>query len=181
MTSALGVKEIQAASGSTISVIGGNILVPSTVIQVKYVRMDNRIAYTAQTSGTGTRVPELAIGIAPKNPNSIILLSWMLNVEANENTNWTIHEGTSPVHGEADRAHGIVTQTYDADVSTTPNNLKLMFWVPAQSTEYRRYTPAHKSSNTAANTVTFNRSISWVGQDSGENMICTGVAMELTP
>jgi len=181
MTASIGVKELQAASGSTITVKAGNIIVPSTVAQVQYVRMDNRIAYTAAASGTGTRLLELAIEITPKHPDSIIFLSWMLNVESNENTIWTVHEDTSAVHGETDRWHGILVNNYDADVSTTPNNLKLLFWVPAQSTDSRRYAPAHKSSNGTANTVTINRTISYLGQDSMENMICTGVAMEFTP
>lgn len=181
MTSILGVKELQAASGTSITVKDGNIIVPSSIIQVKYVRMDTRIAYTAQPSGTGTKVPDLSIGIAPKHKDSIIFLSWMLNIEANENVNWTIHEGDNVVHGENDRWHGITTTNYDADPASTPSNVKMIFWVPAINTEYRRYTPVHKSSNANAYTVTMNRTLNSTGQDSYETMISTGVAMELTP
>lgn len=180
MTSAIGIKELQAPSG-TFTVKDGNIIVPSSAVQVKYVRMDTRIAYTAQPSGTGTKVPDLSIGIAPKDPKSIIFLSWMLNIEASENVNWSIHEGDSVVHGENDRWHGIVTTNYDADIISTPNNVKMIFWVPAINTEYRRYTPVHKSSNANAYTVCMNRTMNSTGQDSYETMVSTGVAMELTP
>jgi hypothetical protein len=189
MTSNLIINELQATI-SEISVTPPSfIYTPGEILQTRYIRSDARVVYSAPPSGNGTTVAQLEISIAPKKANSDLLIRWMINGEAHQDIVMLLHqnrqlivlpgyEGYNNVQGNS-RWSGITSSVYDVDESTTPQNWFIQYSIPAMTTEPRTYAPAVRSSSAGSYTLALNRVLASVGTDGQENMISTGVIMEI--
>lgn len=170
-----------------------SLYVPGTIVQCVYVRSDQRIYYTGQTTGDGTTIGALAMTIKPKRPNSIIMMKWMINGEVHQDVVFLVHRNGSLITDGGYAAYnmevgnqrwsGIVSGPYETttpDYSTTPNNFMLRYWVNAINTEVRTYAPAVRSSSTTAYNLHLNRvQNTATGTNAQEMTVSTGVLMEI--
>jgi hypothetical protein len=180
----------QLGGGDLIRVAAGSVLkYPGSILQTVYARSDNRVAYTSPISGDGTTITDLNISITPRSADSILLVNWMINGEVGENNVFVIHqngalitttgyEGFNNVAGNL-RWSGFVSFKYDTDVSSTPSNFSIQYYVLAGTTTTRTYAPAIRSANGTAQTFNLNRTTAGIGSDTLENMISTAVVMEI--
>ena len=162
---------------------------PGAIVQTKYVRSDNRTTYSSAASGNGTSITDLNLVITPKFDSSIMWITWMINGEIGENNVFLVHQDSALIttSGYAgynatvgnNRWTGFVSAKYDTDVNSTPQNYNIQYYIPAASTSSRTYAPAIRSANGTAQTFYLNRAVGAVGQDNYENMISTGVVMEI--
>lgn len=168
---------------------GSNIYLPGSCIQIATVRSDNRTTYSAPASGGGTTITDLNLSIAPKNANSMLVITWMISGECNNNVNFLIHRGGALITdsgyegfnnqiGNISIQAGYTTATYDGDDGSTPSTYCIRYQIPAGNTSSRTYAPAVRSS---AGGLTFylNRAQNSLGQDSHENGISNGIIMEI--
>jgi hypothetical protein len=88
------------------------------------------------------------------------------------------YEGYNNVQGNS-RWSGITASIYDVDESTTPQNWFIQYSIPAMTTEPRTYAPAVRSSSGGSYTLSLNRVLNNIGADDQENMVSTGVIMEI--
>ena len=113
---------------------GHTLYAPGMIAQVQYVRSDSRTTYNSAASGDGTTITALNLNISPKFANSLLLMQWMINYEANHDNTFVIHRNgtliTSPVgytgyNSEAGNVNfsGIATSAYDQNVDSTPQNI----------------------------------------------------------
>jgi hypothetical protein len=189
MSNNLIVNQLQATA-SEISVLPPSFIhTPGEIIQVKYKRTDARVLYSAPASGNGTTIQDLEISIAPRKATSDLLIRWMINGESQHNVVTLIHqnrqlvflpghEGYNNVQGNSVWS-GITCSVYDVDESSTPENFFIQYTIPAMTTEPRSYAPAVRQSAGSNNTFALNRTLVGLGSDNQENMISTGVIMEI--
>jgi hypothetical protein len=181
--SSLEIDSMAAASGTQITIPNtAGIAMKDSISQAVWVRSDETQTYTSTPTHNGISIDSLGIGISPHSPNSNILLTWMLNFESNENVGWIVQNN----HVIQDLGFSwqswfvIATNNYDFDNNSTPYNICLRALVPAISTDWRIYTPAVRSTNDSTNyTVALNRTLGSTGAASYEQMICTGLALEM--
>lgn len=176
---------------------GGNIIIndstkgaAGSVLQMKTIRIDARVTYTASNTGNGTTVTDLNLTITPEFSDSLILMTYMINGEPHHNVIWLMHqngslittsgyEGYNNIRGNT-RYSGFSPSRYDRNDSTTPTNLFFQYAVIAGSTATRTYAPAVRSSNSSNYTLYLNRTVDSIGLDPHrENMISTGTIMEI--
>jgi hypothetical protein len=190
--STLRVKNLTASSTSNnvISVINGRLDRPGKILQAQTIRSDVRMSYSSNNSGDGTPISQLNMGLFPRRSDSWVLVQWMICGEANQENVWLIHEndtlitaapyqGFNNVVGNAARWVGYVPLGYDNDDNSTPHNYFIQWYGPVVNTEPRIYTPAIRSSDGNNRSWFLNRTIGSAGQDGFENMISTGVIMEI--
>jgi len=183
---------LQGTSESSymVSVVAGNTFrYPGAIVQTKYTRSDTRTTYASPATGNGTTITDLNITVVPKFSTSLILLTWMINGEIGENNVFLIHQDGSLITTSGYEAYnnvvgnlaysGFVSARYDADVSTTPQNYSIQYYVPAASITSRVYAPAIRSASGAAQTFYLNRPVASSGADGQEVAISTGIAMEI--
>jgi hypothetical protein len=113
----------------------------------------------------------------------------MVNAEVPHDCIYTIHQdgvlitttGYESYNREVGnvRWSGVSHGQYETDNSSTMNNWRIQYAVPAGSTSSRTYAPAIKSSNTSAMTFFLNRPAGSTGADNFENTVSTGVVMEI--
>lgn len=181
--SSLKIDSMAAATGTVINIpSNAGVAMKNSISQAVWVRSDETTTYTSTPTHNGISIDSLAIGISPHSAKSNILLTWMLNFEANENVGWIIQN--NHVIEDLDFSYQswfvIATNNYDADNNSTPYNICLRALVPARSTDWRVYTPAVRSTNDSTNyTVALNRTLGSGGTASYEQMICTGLALEM--
>jgi hypothetical protein len=189
MTSNLIVNELKATETEISVVPPSFIYTPGEILQARYIRSDARVLYSAPPSGNGTTVTQLEISIAPKKANSDLLIRWMINGEMHQDGVILMHqnrqlivlpgyEGYNNVQGNS-RWSGITASVYDVDESTTPQNWFIQYSIPAMTTEPRTYAPAVRSSSGGSYTLSLNRVLNGTGTDGQENMVSTGVIMEI--
>lgn len=180
----LTVNNIGAATGNTISLGSGNLLLANNkIIQHAYVRTDTRTTYSASNSGDGTTVSALNLSFTPKHSNSMIWVRFNMHYEMHQDTVFLMHQdgvliGYNQYRGNV-RWSGIVAQRYDTDESTTPGNATVNWFVPAGGTHTRTYAPAVRSSSSGNYTLYLNRTVSSTGTDGQENGVSFGYAMEI--
>jgi hypothetical protein len=184
------VGQLQGVSNTITMPAGHAFAAPGGIIQVIYRRTDARVNFAAPISGNGTPVTDLAVGIAPKKANSLILLRWMVNGEMHHDTVFTLqisgdlisipgYEGYNAVSGNV-RWSGIATGRYDRDVNSTPNNWYIQYVIPANNTNFRSYNLGVRSSSGAAYIFSLNKPTNDTAPaQSYEALISTGVALEL--
>jgi len=168
----------------------GVVAVAGTIIQVKYVRTDNRTTYSVGPDN-GTSIGELGLTITPKSASSLILLRWMVNGEGHWDTSWRVLQdnnlitegGYAAFNQQAGAVpwSGIATPRYDrGDNNSTMWNQCLQYFVPAYTTQTRTYTPALRYADTGSSTTFYlNRTVGALGQDGHENAVSAGYAMEI--
>jgi len=183
-------RSAQANTAITLSA-GTNIYLPGSCVQIATVRSDNRTTYNAPNSGGGTTITDLNLTIAPRNASSMLLITWMISGETNENVNFLIHrngalitdsnyEGYNNMAGNTTLQSGYTTSWYDGDVSSTPATFYIRYQIPAGNTVSRTYAPAvRSSSNGGSYTFYLNRPVNALGQESYENGISNGIVMEI--
>lgn len=178
----------QANSAITISSTT-NLYLPGSCVQIATVRSDNRTTYSAPSSGGGTTITDLNLTITPKNAKSMLLITWMISGEANNNLNFLIHRGGALITdsgyegfnnqvGNISIQAGYTTATYDGDDSSTPSTYYIRYLIPAGNTSSRTYAPAVRAS-AGATTFYLNRPMGSVGGENYENGISNGIIMEI--
>jgi hypothetical protein len=184
------VGQLQGVSNTITMPSGHAFAAPGGIIQVIYRRTDARVNFAAPTSGNGTPITDLAVGIAPKKVNSLILLRWMVNGEMHHDTVFTLqisgnlisipgYEGYNAVSGNV-RWSGITSGRYDRNEDSTPSNWYIQYVIPAYNTDFRSYNLGVRSSSGSAYIFSLNKPINNTAPaTSYEALISTGVAMEL--
>lgn len=170
---------------------GSNIYLPGSCVQIATVRSDNRTTYSAPNSGGGTTITDLNLTITPKNANSMLLITWMISGESDQNVNFLVHrggslitdsgyEGYNNMAGNTTLQSGYTTSWYDTDTSSTPATFYIRYQIPAGNTSSRTYAPAvRSSSNGSSYTFYLNRTASQLGTEGNENGISNGIVMEI--
>jgi hypothetical protein len=161
-------------------------------VQMLYYRSDERSQWSAPVGFAANRVLPLGLTITPKRSNSLIVMTWMINGEANWNVLWEIYldsqlvntpgyRGSNSDPANPGRWSGYVSGIYDAagDVNSTMENTFIQYSIVANTTTTMTFYPAVRSSGATAYTFSLNRTAGAVGQDSYENAISTGVIMEI--
>lgn len=162
---------------------------PDSIVQVKYVRTDNRTTYASNNSGDGTTITDLNLTITPKYSNSLLLCQWMINGELHQDNVFLIHrngalvttstyEGYNNAQGN-NRWSGIASGFYDQNEDSTPSNWFLQYLIPAGSTTATTLAPAVRSSSGSNFTLALNRTINGASQDAYERMVSTGTIWEI--
>jgi hypothetical protein len=184
------VGQLQGVSNTITMPAGHAFAAPGGIIQVIYRRTDAMVNFAAPITGNGTPITDLAVGIAPKKANSLILLRWMVNGELHYDAVFTLqiggdliaipgYQGYNNTSGNV-RWSGITSGRYDRDVATTPNNWYIQYVIPAYTTNYRSYNLGVRSSSSSAYVFSLNKPITDSAPSPGvEAMVSTGVAMEL--
>lgn len=184
------VGQLQGVSNTIAMPSGHAFAAPGGIIQVIYRRTDARVNFSAPTTGGGTPITDLAVGISPRKANSLILLRWMINGEIHYDTLFTLqisgdlitipgYQGYNNVSGNVAWS-GITSGRYDRDVASTPNNWYIQFAIPAYNTNFRSYNLGVRASGGTAYVFGLNKTVSdTTPQAAYEAMISTGVAMEL--
>jgi hypothetical protein len=169
------------------------VVSPGAPLQMLYFRTDERSQWSAPVGNlVGNRVLPLGLTITPLRANSLIIMTWMINGEVHNDTNWIIYLGEQPVSiapyqgynnspANPGRWVGYVSGIYDAagDVSTTQENTFLQYSIIANTTQTLTFYPAIKSSSGAAYTFNLNRVAAGTGADGQENAVSTGVIQEI--
>ncbi len=181
-----------AGTGAVSVAAGHTIRQPGMIVQTVYVRTDARTTYASAISGNGTTVTDLNITITPKFASSLLLITWMINGEfgtAAWDNVWLIHKDSALIttpgytgynsQGGNSRWSGFVGGQYDNNASTTPENYRIQYFIPAFDTASQTFAPAVRSASGTAHTLYLNRSVSGAGQDDYEVTISTGIIQEI--
>jgi len=185
----LTINTIQGTSNSLEVAAGSYLSIPGSVVQTIYVRTDARSSYSSATSGNGTTITDLGIEVAPRGPNNLLIMTWMINAEIHHDNVFLIHkngnlitdtgyEGYNSVNGNV-RYSGVMSPAYDQDYASTPSNYMLQYFITAGNTVPRTYAPAIRGAGATAYTLWLNRPVSSAGADNYEVTISTGVLMEI--
>ena len=165
---------------------------PGAPIQMLYYRTDERSQWSAPVGLAATPVLPLGLTITPKRANSLIVMTWMINGEVHWDTVWQIYlnnqlitdsrfQGTNAAPVNPGRWVGYAAGIYDAagNVDSTGENWFIQYSIIPNSTRAMTFYPAIKSASSAAYTFNLNRCAGALGQDNYENMVSTGVIMEI--
>lgn len=169
----------------------GRILINNTggnIVQVVYARTDARSTYASNTTGDGTTITDLNISITPTNANNRLICQWMINCEANENNVILIHRNGALITTAGEEGRNSVSNNrwvgynasrYDANDSSTPDNIFVSYSQIAGSTTSRTYAPAVRAAGSINLTFYLNRCVANDGADNVENMVSTAVIYEV--
>jgi hypothetical protein len=168
---------------------GHTLYAPGHVVQVKTVRSDSRSTFSMNNSGNGVALSPLNLEITPKFSNSLLLITWMVNAESNNDGVFVLHKngslittsGETGYNAEAgnNRWSGVASMSYDENDSSTPSNYYLQYFCLANSTSSQTFAPAVRSSSATNQVFYLNRPKDAIGESSYENMISTGTVMEI--
>lgn len=159
-----------------------------SVVQTVTVRSDTRQAISMVApigSGTGSPLTNLAMTITPRNSDSLLVMTWHIFFEADENTGFRVLRNnafvtTSPYESWGNpNASGGVTGTwncltcapYDAanNNDTTPHEQKLVYYDAPGSGTFT-YQPTVHPTNTTATNFYLNRNFENTGNTSGREV-----------
>jgi hypothetical protein len=191
MASIMRFDTLQNTAGVDALTIGatGQVYIPGSVVQVRYLRTDVRSTWSASPSGNGLTVSDLAINITPKFSNSRLIMQWMINGEIHHDSVFLIHKDASLITttGETGfnsvtgniRSSGYASGLYDQNEDSTPTNLFLQYSAISGSTSSMTFAPAVRSSSGGTYTLALNRTISASTGDAYESMVSSGLIMEI--
>ena len=159
-----------------------------SIVQTVYARTDVRSTYSSTNSGNGTTVTDLNISITPRSATNRLIIQWMINGELHQDNVFLIHrdgalittageEGRNSINNN--RWTGYATGFYDQNEDSTPSNWLIQYSQIAGSTAARTYAPAVRSSSSANFTLSLNRTLNNLTQDSYETMVSTAVIYEV--
>ena len=157
-----------------------------SVIQTVLVRSDSRTTYTVPAGGgiNGTTLSALNISITPRESTSLLIITFNMHIEADEQTGYVMHKNGSLITTAGYEGYNnevgnnaqscLQTAPYDGvnNNTTTPHHQKLTYYDLAGNTSARTYAPGVRATDTTATTLYFNR----VGQNAGANTDEVGVS-----
>lgn len=166
------------------TIAGRNILTnDGPVIQCNTKIVANKAIYSSPTSGNGTPLWDLTIGITPTASSSRLIIQWMIMGEIHHNNVFTIWRNGSLVTTAGEQGYnnnvgnsrwsGIASGWYDRNESSTPSAWFLQHHCIANTTSYTYFTPAVRSSSTTAYSFRQNKTIASNGADAQENGLCS--------
>lgn len=171
-------KVVTLASGTTFSA-------PGMVLQTVWARTDTKSLYSTLASGDGTTITDMNIAITPRFASSLLLITWMINGEMQQDNTFTAHINGAMISTVGYQPYnitvgnffysGFATGYYDQNQDSTPTNFVIQYAVPAVNTTARTYAPAVRGGNQ----FSLNRTIASAGADAQENGISTGTIMEI--
>lgn len=186
---ALSSNTINVPSGHVIKGEAGSIITPGSVIQTAFVRTDVRQTYYSYTQGDyqqqWTPIRQLKLTINPLRANSAIFVKFVVNYEMDYNSIWNLLKDEKPFIKTMNEQYprrwaGMCATNYDrGDVSSTPNQLTMMWVDMPGSTLTQSYSPGFRRSDGSGVTCYLNRAVSSSGQTNYENGVSVGVAMEI--
>jgi hypothetical protein len=182
--------QASAASNWMITVEPGSYLYsPGMILQTVYVRSDLQTTYASAVTGNGTALAALNITITPRRADSLLMCTWMINGEINQNNVFLVHKDGALITTAGYQAYnnvagnqrwsGLVSAAYDNNDSTTMSNYYLHYAVPAGSTAAATYAPAIRASGATAYSFFFNRIQNSAGADAQEISVSTGMIQEI--
>ena len=167
----------------------GQVYIPGSVVQVRYVRSDTRTTYSASPSGDGLTITDLAVTITPKFANSRLVMQWMINGECHQDSVFLMHKNGSLITNTGETGYNSVTGNlrhsgyasafYDQNEDSTPSNWFLQYSAISGSTSSMTFAPAIRSSSSGTYTLALNRTINGSASDAYESMVSTGFIMEI--
>lgn len=191
MASIMRFDTLQSTTGNQAMTINasGNINIPGSIVQARYVRSDTRSTYSSSPSGNGNTITDLNITITPKFASSLLVVQWMINGELHQDNVFLIHRngslitdtsytGYNSVLGNV-RHSGYASGFYDQNEDSTPSNWFIQYAIPAGSTNSVTFAPAVRSSSTGTYTFSLNRTIAGLSSDAHESMVSSGLIMEI--
>lgn len=168
---------------------GHQLYAPGSVVQVRTIRTDSRTTFSMSNSGDGIAITPLSLQITPKFSNSLLVITWMMNCETNNDVVFVVHKngslittaGETGFNSEAgnQRWSGVTSASYDQNDSSTPSNYYIQYFCSAGSVSSQTFTPAARSSGGSSSVFYLNRTFVALGETSYENMISTGTVMEI--
>jgi hypothetical protein len=162
-----------------------------SIIQTVFVRTDERLSYSAITTGDGNTMLPLGLTITPRSIGSRLICQWMINGEVHQDVVILMHRNNSLITTAGEQGYnqltgnirwsGLASGFYDRNEDSTPSNFKITYSQISDSLEPRTYCPAVRSSSTGVYTFHLNRTISVgdLGQDAYERMVSMGVIYEV--
>jgi hypothetical protein len=175
----------------------GNLTVPpyGSIINTSTMRYDGRPGYYIRGwIGPSNSNTLFALRLTANNvqhPNNILLASWQLSVECNNDTLFKVLKdgsfidnsfGASNAMTPSDEWYwkGLLCSYHDGDDSTTPSNYQLLWMGRAGATGNVNLDIAAQTSSEGGNTVYINRTYNSAGSDDREVGVCTGVVFEIS-
>jgi hypothetical protein len=177
-------KRIDVVSGTT-------LYSPGTVLQTVNVRSDARPTYSLLATGDGSSITQLGLTVVPKFSTSLLLMMWTINYEVSYNMVFSVFKDGALIttsgyesynsYAGNQRWSGFAAGMYNeaGNTDSTPSHVFIQYADLAGSTASRTYTPLARTSDATALSFLLNRSAGAVGQDNYENMISTGILMEI--
>ncbi|MBT9170378.1 MAG: hypothetical protein DDT18_00719 [Actinobacteria bacterium] len=157
--------------------------VVGTIANVVTVQTRGQGLFAAPISGNGTAITPLNLTITPKRAGNRIILEWIVNGEGHWDVAYIVTRNdillADTTNAANDRWACIVTQPYDTEVNSTPDNAVVktidMNSLGVLST-YRLHV---RSSGPTAHTLFLNRTAGSFSIDSHETCLSTGIAAEI--
>jgi hypothetical protein len=175
----------------------GNITVPpyGGVINTSTMRYDGRPGYWTrgwiQYDNNGTLFALRLTASNVQHPNNILVASWQLTMETDNNTVFRILKngswednsfGTSSSMAPSDEWYwkGLLCAYHDGDNASTPSNYQLLYMGRAGTTGNINLDIVAMNSADSNYNLYINRTWNSGGQDSYEVGVCTGVVFEIS-
>ena len=186
-TSVGGVSTLTVGDGLTVGSGGaGNAILSvavGSVVSIIPIQTRTQAQYTALTTGDGVAIHELDVTITPKKSGNKIILEWVINFEATEDMVFTVlRNGTLLANSDDGGSHkwsGIAAVPYDQNLDSTPSNVTVKIVDESSLDVVTTYSLAVKSTGSSSADLWLNRTYGRAGEQSYENMLSYGQAMEI--
>jgi len=157
-----------------------------SVLQVEYVRYDDRISISAPQNTSGTDITELSVTITPIKADSLIYCQWFIQGEGTDHDiGFRVRvNGAEPSDGYNTDAGNqrwsfITSAQYDGNDNSTPKLETVNYFHEPGSTNLVTYSPSVSSSSSNNRTLRLNRSDGNAGSDNYEVGVSWGVVYEI--
>jgi hypothetical protein len=156
-----------------------------TVVGFNFVRTSARTTYAYYND---VIISALNISITPKYANSLLLVQWHVNYEADYNGVFRVFRDNGLIYTSGYQGYnendgnswsGVSALIYDTNTASTPTSQMIQYFVPAGSTAATTLQLAVRSSYDAANTFFLNRSVQSAGALVYEIAVSTAVIWEI--
>ena len=159
------------------------------VLQTRLIRYDPRPGWSTPTSANGTIVSTMRLDITPQYSNSLIICEWRLHGECGSHDagfrvarNGTVVTGTYAGFNRdtGQNNHSFINAAwYDPDNSSTPKQVKILYYDFPGTTSALWYEPSFASTDGGTRTFLFNRTTGSGGQNNHENGTSFGRITEI--
>jgi len=178
-----------AVTGATVTNEGGGKVtlavasVGGGIVQVKTISTRANTIYTAPTTGDGIEITELQIVMTPKKSGNKIILEWVVNGEAGQDTVYIVTRNGTKLPNTTDGSNsvwaGVAVSAYDLDIASTPNNMVVKIIDEDTLNVESTYRLLLRSSSGAPVGLYLNRTVNSTGTYSYETTLSVGTAMEI--
>jgi hypothetical protein len=184
-----GTSAVTAQTGIPATDITGTLnslrLPAGTVVGFNFVRTSARTTYAYNND---VIIGALNIPITPKYANSLLLVQWHVNYEADYNGVFRVFRDGGLIYNTGYQGYnendgnswsGVSALIYDTNTASTPTSQMIQYFTPAFSTSATTLQLAVRSSVNANNTFYLNRSVESAGALALEVTVSTAVIWEI--